>query len=341
MVVNDASMQANGQLPPLVNGQAPIALSIEQVPALDGLQAPLVDDHVFLVGRPSLRGYISFVTDLAVDGPSADPHKLTADWRAAQAEVQVREKNEAGIADNAPILPLPESVHGLRDELQRDPLYHHAFDLLPSEVAIVELDKLVVYQKHINLAFTRRLRERLGAQPDEASVFRTCLPFDHPRPQARWMKVHSNEYLFLSPSNDIRFLGPMMLEPHQITGVAPRGALIGVVGLAVGFGSNFLNVIHAENRLVLNNGSHRAFALRELGFTHAPCIVQHVGSREELRAVASSDLRRNPDLYLRHPRPSMMRDYFDPALHRVIPCVRRLRQVKVRFSVDETDIPAM
>ena len=58
MVVNEATVHTNGQ--------APIALSIEQVPALDASQAPLVDDHVFLVGRPSLRGYISFVTDLAV-----------------------------------------------------------------------------------------------------------------------------------------------------------------------------------------------------------------------------------------------------------------------------------
>jgi hypothetical protein len=33
--------------------------------------------------------------------------------------------------------------------------------------------------------------------------------------------------------------------------------------------------------------------------------------------------------------------YFDPVPHRVIPCVRRLRQVTVRFPVDETDIPAM
>jgi hypothetical protein len=117
--------------------------------------------------------------------------------------------------------------------------------------------------------------------------------------------------------------------------------MVGVVGLAVGFGTNFLNAVYIENRLILNNGSHRAYALRDMGVTHVPCIVQHASSRAELELVGSRFVRRDPDYYLKHPRPPMVKDYFDPQLRKIVPVHRRLRQVTVKFEVDEAFVPAM
>lgn len=317
-----------------------IDLQLEWAPAMNG-GAPLVDEHVFLLGRPPLRQYMSFVSDLAIEGVASDDGTLADEWRKANAVVARRELEEPGCADHPVILPLPESLHALRDALQADPIYSRGYDLVPSEVAMVELDSMVVYQKHINLEFTRQLRMRLGANPSDEAIFRMCIPFDHPKPPVKFMRTNSSTFVFLSPSNDIRYLGTMQLKPENIVDYPPPGTMVAVIGLAVGFGSNFLNAIHCENRLVLNNGSHRAFALREMGITHAPCIVQHVATREELKAVASSDLRRNPDLYLRQPRPSMLKDYFDDELRKVIPCTRRLRQVRLKFYSDESDLPAV
>jgi hypothetical protein len=126
-----------------------------------------------------------------------------------------------------------------------------------------------------------------------------------------------------------------------VHGYPHPGALVGVIGLAVGFGSNFLNAIACENRLILNNGSHRAYALRELGYTHVPCVVQHAATRDELDLIASSDLRRDPDQYLREPRPAMLKDYFDPQLRAVMRVHRIVRQVKLRFSVSEHYVPSL
>jgi len=47
-----------------------------------------------------------------------------------------------------------------------------------------------------------------------------------------------------------------------------------------------------------------------------------------------------PDLFVRHPRPPMLKDYFDPKLRKIIPVIRRLRQVTVKFQVDEAFVPA-
>ena len=64
------------------------------------------------------------------------------------------------------------------------------------------------------------------------------------------------------------------------------------MGLVVGFSSNYLNVVAAEGRLVLNNGYHRVYALRERGVTHVPCVMQRVTRREELELVGTGALRR-------------------------------------------------
>src|SRR6266480_5419873 len=121
----------------------------------------------------------------------------------------------------------------------------------------------------------------------------------------------------------------------------PPGNLVGVVGIAVGFGSNFLNAVYAERRLILNNGSHRAFALRRMGFTHVPCIVQHLSTRDELDVLAASAIRRHPDFFLKGPRPSMLKDYFNPKLHKVVPVRRQLKQITIKFQIEEAYVPAL
>ncbi|SRR5712691_2839561 len=318
----------------------PMALGIERVTAAD-VNEPSVDDYVYLVGRPSLRDYIYFMTEWARYGKTADVRALTDEWRVASARISELEKQEAGWADNPVIAPLGDHLEPLRAEVLNDPLFAQAFGTLPADIAVVELDRLVVYQKHVNVNYVPHVQSRLGNQPSEEDIFRVCLPFDHPQPVVRWMRSHHNTYTFFSPSNDLRFLDAAILDFSQILGQAPPGAVSAVVALSVGFGSNFLNAIHVEDRLILNNGSHRAFSLRHMGITHVPCIVQSVCSREELKTIASSSLMRNLDLCLRHPRPPVLKDYLDPELRKVVHVPRRLRQVRVKFEIDEADVPAL
>ena len=125
----------------------------------------------------------------------------------------------------------------------------------------------------------------------------------------------------------------------QFWSLGSTGRPVAVLGLAIGYGSNFLNVLHVENRLVLGNGSHRAYALRDLGVTQIPCLVQRVTRRDELDIVASGDLASSPDRYLKSARPPMLRDYFDPALRKIVPVYRKNRVVRIQFGVEQTDIP--
>jgi hypothetical protein len=92
-------------------------------------------------------------------------------------------------------------------------------------------------------------------------------------------------------------------------------------------------------RLVLNNGFHRAYALRALGVTHAPCVVQRLAGPEDLEHVGRAAIRRDPDVYFGLARPPVLKDFFDPALCRTVVRARRTRHVRVTVSVEELDVP--
>lgn len=296
------------------------------------------DEMLYLIGRPTLRQFRRFIRHNAVKpGYEGD---LTDEWNAAAEYVVGLVKEEAGLADDPPRTKLGPEYEPLLIEFLKDPLIQNGFNTVPTEVAMIELDRLVVYQKHIDLTYVKQLQRRLSPTPGMEEIFRTCLPYDHPKPPVKWLK-QGDKFIFMSPSNDLRFLGTMSLKSKHITDYPPPGDLVGVVGLALGFGSNFLNAAYYKNRLILHNGSHRAYALREMGVTHVPCIIEHVSSKEEMEVVASSEVRSNPDLYLKHPRPPMLRDYFNPRLRKILPVHRTIRQITVKFDIEECYVPAL
>ncbi|MDE3068968.1 MAG: hypothetical protein KGJ60_15665 [Verrucomicrobiota bacterium] len=300
-----------------------------------------VVENVYLLGRPTLDKFLRFMRRHTVNGAALDEGALADEWRAAFARIRALEKEEAGAADAPPVDPLPPALEALREEFLQAPLVQKSFNTVPTTIALVELDRLVVYQKHIDLAHVSRLKAQLYPRPSEEDIFRFCLPADPTHPPVKWSRAHDGTFVFVSPSNDLRFLGARPLEPGQIAGGRLSGAPAGVVGLTVGFGANFFNAISAGRRLVLHNGSHRAFALRDLGVTRAPCVIQFVASWDELQAVASGELRERPEYYLKCARPPLLRDYFDGKLRKVAPMQRRVRQITVKFEVDEADVPAV
>ena len=298
-------------------------------------------ETLYLIGRPRLKQYLRFMRDSAVNPP--DEAALVGEWQAARDVIRELEALEAGAADGPAIskIEADSKYRPLLVEFLKDPLIQGGFNTVPTEVAFVELDRMVVYQKHIDLEFVRDLQERLGPSPSDEKVFMTCLPFDHPHPPGTWSRLDDSSYVFVSRSNDLRFLGAVPLKSEHFKAPPHGGTLMGVVGLAVGYGSNFLNAVACENRLILNNGSHRAYALREMGITHVPCIVQHASTRDELDLVASAKVRRDPDSYLKNPRPSMLKDYFDPRLRRVTPARRQVREITVQYTIRESYVPAL
>ena len=305
------------------------------------------DECLYLVGHTPLDQYLEFMESDAAGVTRADRPKLADDWRAADDRRRALEDAERRWLENPPlhaepdrrVQPLPPDMRPLEPALSEHPVFRRAFGTVPSRVALVELDSLIVYQRTVNLEHVRRLRERLGDSPTPRDVFHFCLPIERPAPAPfRVRRVDDEEFVFTCESTDLRFLEALTLQPTQLTAYDAPGPVAGVVGLVVGFGSNFLNVISAEGRLVLNNGNHRAHTLRELGITHAPCVVQEVTRRDELKVIGGGRLRRDPDKFLKSPRPPLLKDFTDPGLSRKVRLVKKTRQVRLRFEVEEESV---
>ena len=305
----------------------------------DPTRPPAGEKHVYLLAHTPFKQFMDYMSTEPVDAQTTDRRRVADEWRAAHEYVRELGLAEAGWADNPPRSAVPAEMEPLVTRVLADPVYHKAFTSVPVEIGLVELDRLVVRQKAINLVHVQRLKDRLGSNPSQEAVFRFCLPFDHPMVPYRYGYVSDNTFVFISESNDIRFLDSLVLRPDQITNYQTSGPIAGVLGLVVGYGSNYLNVVFTEGRMVLNNGSNRAYALRDLGITHVPAVIQNVATREELSVVAAGALRRDPDLYLKQLRPPVLRDYFDPRLCRIVYLAPTARHVRIRFTTETFDVP--
>lgn len=287
----------------------------------------------WLLGQPHLSDYLDFVRHKVVGGRSMDAGALADEWRAANDIYYDLEQSEAGIADTAECLPLHPRLEPLAQALKANPYYRTTFDTLPTTIAMVELDKLIVSQTHIANRFCEARARLLGAQPDPETLFHFCLPAERDNPDVRIQRLASDRYLFSSPSTDLRAHEPTLLGQDQIANIASFGPIAGVIGLIVGFGSNFLTAIRSDNRLVLHNGYHRAYALRALGITHAPCIVETVTRKDELRVAASETVSEDPEFYFRAARPPLLQDFFDMRLAKRLQVRPMETAVEVEFKM--------
>ena len=295
--------------------------------------------HNYLLARSSLDDYQGFMADYAADGAGADRRRLVAEWKAAADRMQELRAAAPDRADGAEIDPLPPALRPLVAHVEADPVFRRAFSDAEYEIAVVDLDAVVVSQKLVSLEHVRRLRAQLGPNPSSEALFRFCLPFDRRPPDHRASRIGDDEFAFVSGSSDLRFLEAVMLRPDQLTGYQAAGPVAGIVALVVGFGSNYLNVLSINGRLILNNGNHRACALWDAGVRRVPCVVQTLTHPDEIDVHAPRAVKRNPDFYLTEPRPPLLGDYFDPVLSRRVNVALTRKQVRVGYSVEEKDMP--
>jgi hypothetical protein len=106
----------------------------------------------------------------------------------------------------------------------------------------------------------------------------------------------------------------------------------------VGYGGSPINVIAANGRLVLNNGFHRVYALRSLGVTHIPVVIQQATNVRLEFPPAVAGLPR--EYLLGTPRPVLMKDFFHDDFCISLRVRDRLKVVTVGINLGQHEIPA-
>ncbi len=302
--------------------------------------APSVDE-VHLLGVPPLANYVDHVTRRAIDGREADESALIDQWRSAAQHYQRLQDSEAGLADLAGLEKIPAAKAGWIERIAGLADFAEGFGDLPVAFAMVELDRLVVYQQHVSLTHASEFTQALeAAESPEDAIFEICLPMQARPPRIFTSKSGRGKFVFQSELSDVRAFSPRLFsEATAQTVLTSNGQAHSGVAIAVGFGARHLNVVRLGKRMVLNNGYHRAYALRAAGITHVPCVIQAIAHPEELAFAGGSSLIDNFDELFRSPRPPLFKDFFDPQLTTTLKLPRTRKQVQISISIETLRVP--
>ena len=131
-------------------------------------------EEVWLLGQPQLHEYLEIAKEKAVE-PS-DPATLTAEWCRANDYYQQLEELEAGLADQAELRELDPRLAPLAAEVLADPYCRETYDTVPATIGVVELDKLIAFQKCVTWTYVDRVKCGLKGPLDPETVFHCCLP---------------------------------------------------------------------------------------------------------------------------------------------------------------------
>ncbi len=144
---------------------------------------PLGDEHVFLMGRPPFEEYLNFMSSEPIGAQNSDLGLIAQEWRTANDHIKELQATEKTWADNPPTMPMSVALQPLVAKVLADPYFQRGYYAAPVELGMVELDRLVVFQKSIDLGFVRQLKAQLGPNPSEEAVFRLSMPgLAQPRP---------------------------------------------------------------------------------------------------------------------------------------------------------------
>lgn len=295
------------------------------------------DDHIVLGGLPTLQAYLEWTGRDASGADASGRKHFTQRWEQAHDYFQDLQEHEAGWADDTTVSPLPESMRPYAQAALQDPVHQRqTASAARSQWALVELDRLVIYQKFINVTYADSLLAVLPQNLTDEDVVRLAIsPVVEPAP-VRCTQLSPTSFAFLSESGDMRFVEAALLEPQMLQGYQSRGRASKVLGLFIGMSVNFLTVLKVGSRLILADGSHRAYALRKSGVTHAPCLIENVNSAEELEALNLDMLEEERALMLHAPRPALFKDYFDPRMFVPLHLAHRKTLVNVRIVLDRS-----
>jgi len=295
--------------------------------------------YQFLLGAGAKAEVVNYVRTQCVPEEDENLDTIIAAWVEANRHFRLIERNEIGIAEQIELRDVPEDCDALIRRVEEDFLFKKSFSLLPYEFKLVQIDRLVASQRAVNLDYVGTLKARIPAKPTIPDLIDFCLSTPkNTKPPAEQI-LAPNVHSYTSENLDFRFLGGFQkaLTESDLQACVAGGFPLAAVVLLVGLGSSSMNSLAAGNRIVLNNGFHRAYALRSMGVTHIPLVVQRVTNPQLEIPPIIADLPR--EYVLGAPRPALVGDFFNPDLTRTFKVKARNKVVQVQWGANQFALP--
>lgn len=282
---------------------------------------------------------IRYIKTQCIEEEKARIPQIVKQWEIANRKFASMSKDQTGLPDTIEIKEIEDAYKPKLQRIAEDVFFKRTFSRLPTEFKIVEIDKLIAWQNRVVLDYIDQLVEKYPKQPTMENLIDICLSVGKEYPPVAELQVGPNTYVYSSESTDFRFLEaiPKPLEQVDLKASSSGGIPVAGILLFVGYGVASMNVLSVGKRLILNNGFHRAYALRSIGVTHIPIVVQIVRNPELEFSPNYHGLPRS--FLLKNPRPPVMRDYLDPSLTIEVKAKARRRSVKISWVPEAIDVP--
>lgn len=283
----------------------------------------------------------AYLRNQACDADRPRIDALLEQWQRAQASVLLKSQTEAGVAEGIRVAPLPADLVPLANDHLQSPEVKGAFGNVTTSIAMVEVDKLIVGQRSINLDYVSQLKDQYAGRTSPERLVDYCLgPASIPS-VVHHIEPQPGVHVFSSLNPGLRVLGSFIkqdLTDEDAELAANGGDPVKALVAFVGFGVSAVSVYQIGARILLNNGHHRLYALRGLGVTEVPALIQHISNPAlEMPPVVVNVARDN---LLGVVRPPMLLDYFNEELAVTIG-TRRIMQVATLITqVNMLPVPA-
>jgi hypothetical protein len=296
--------------------------------------------QLYLFAFATQAQVLHHVRTQALEEESERRPEIMSAWERLQPRVTELVRREAGVAETIRLSPISKQYQSQLEASASDPLFRKTFSLLPISFAFAEIDKLIAPQRVVNLDYVDRLLASYPKSPAIEDLLAICVSPKRGMDPIQHLEVAPNAHVFSSPNSDIRFLGAFVkhLTPEDLD-YAVLGGLPGAAIIAfIGYGGAPVNVLKAGDRIVLNNGFHRVYALRSLGITEVPVVVQHIRNIELEFPPNVAGLPK--DYLLRVPRPVLVKDFFEPDFAIPLRVRERIKMVTVGINLSEHEVPS-
>lgn len=298
----------------------------------------------YMLPRYTTEEYIGLLTGAGCGTRALSRREAVDQLRSAHQQFNQWQQDSAQTPHASCSEPLTPKRQKLAKQILDRELTRCTFDIGKISIEWVEIDSLVVFQKYVDLENVEQRRRRMLASPGDICLFDFCFPEDGGGPQANVQMVNHAEgclFQFTSESLDFRFLGWNAIPFTNVLNHSGGGNPVMAALMPVGYTTNYVTAVRCGARLILLNGTHRAYTLRSMGFTHMPCLIQEISGQDEIGVVFgnNADFIQNTPLFFQAPRPPLVADYFDPNLMATVETPRTLKRVVVNVQVSEETIP--
>ncbi len=294
--------------------------------------------YLYLYGAMAQAQITTIVRGQCIPEESTNIDKIIAGWRKAANLFRDIESKEQGIADKNQPIDIDSQYAEKLGKIENDVVFRNSFSTYPSDFKLAEVDNLIAVQRNIDLSYIDQLTKRIPKSMSMNDLIDFCISPKQTVPEPQSYQLAESIYTFSSPSRDFRFVGgfPKKLTEDDLKYALGGGVPVTALILFVGYGAGSINVLRANNRLILNNGFHRVYALRKQGITRIPVVVQNIGNPD--LEMPPTILGLTKEYLLKHTRPVLVKDFFVDELTTTLRMKNTVRSVRIQWVFEQTDM---